>query len=82
MAELHDRMPAILSQVKYDAWLRDGELYLLRPFEGEMYAYPVNKARLRERTRLAFFFFLSGKSVQALLRGGNLTVSRRPLRPR
>jgi putative SOS response-associated peptidase YedK len=31
MAELHDRMPAILAPAEYDAWLKDGDLNLLRP---------------------------------------------------
>jgi putative SOS response-associated peptidase YedK len=49
MAELHDRMPVILAPAEYDAWLRDGDLDLLRPFESEMYAYPVDKALLKDR---------------------------------
>ena len=43
MAALHDRMPAILAPADYDAWLRDGDLDLLKPFDGELYAYPVDK---------------------------------------
>jgi putative SOS response-associated peptidase YedK len=49
MDGLHDRMPAILTPEDYDAWLRDGDLDLLRPFEGEMYAYPVDKTLLKDR---------------------------------
>ena len=49
MAELHGRMPAILAPAVYDAWLRDGDLDLLRPFDGEMYAYPVDKMLLKDR---------------------------------
>ncbi len=39
MAALHHRMPAIMAPAEYDAWLRDGDLDLMRPFDGEMYAY-------------------------------------------
>jgi len=46
---LHNRMRAILAPVEYDAWLREGDLDQLRPFEGEMYAYPVDKALLEDR---------------------------------
>src|SRR5262249_14626155 len=49
MAELHDRMPAILAPAEYDAWLQDGDLDLLRPFGGEMYAYMVDKVLLKDR---------------------------------
>jgi putative SOS response-associated peptidase YedK len=48
MAELHDRMPAILAPAEYDAWLRDGDLDLLCLFEGEMYSIGVPLIR-RER---------------------------------
>jgi putative SOS response-associated peptidase YedK len=49
MAKLHDRMPAILAPAEYDAWLKDGDLDLLRPFGGEMYAYAVDKVLLKDR---------------------------------
>jgi putative SOS response-associated peptidase YedK len=49
MAKLHDRMPAILAPAEYDAWLREGDLDLLRPFDGAMYAYPVDKMLLKDR---------------------------------
>jgi putative SOS response-associated peptidase YedK len=38
MAALHDRMPAILAPPDYDTCLKEGDLDLLRPFGGEMYA--------------------------------------------
>lgn len=46
-AEIHDRMSVILPD--YDAWLSPDmvpelTLSLLRPYEGEMIAYPVSKA--------------------------------------
>jgi putative SOS response-associated peptidase YedK len=48
-AEIHDRMPAILPPADYDAWLSPETpaaeaKALLRPYEGEMIAYPVDKA--------------------------------------
>ena len=50
MATLHDRMPVVLSPEDYDRWLdpdvtdpRDVE-DLLRPYPGEMQAYPVSSA--------------------------------------
>jgi hypothetical protein len=43
------RVLAILAPAEYDAWLRDGGLDLLRPFAGEMYAYLVDKALLKDR---------------------------------
>jgi putative SOS response-associated peptidase YedK len=46
---LYHRMPAILAPAEYDAWLTDGDLDLLGPFGGEMYAYPVDKALLKDR---------------------------------
>jgi hypothetical protein len=42
-------MPAILVPVAYDTWLQDDDLDLLRPFGGEMYAYSVDKALLKDR---------------------------------
>lgn len=50
MATLHDRMPVILSSDDYDRWLYPGitdpaEIQdLLRPYPGEMQAYPVSSA--------------------------------------
>lgn len=47
--EIHNRMPAILPPEDYDAWLSaetapaDAKA-LLKPYEGEMTAYPVDKA--------------------------------------
>jgi putative SOS response-associated peptidase YedK len=49
MAQLHDQMPAILAPAEYDAWLRDCDLELRRPFSSEIYAYVVNKALLKDR---------------------------------
>ena len=54
MQGLHDRMPVILKREDYEAWLEPGsdeELTgLLRPFEGELDAYKVDKrvGRVRE----------------------------------
>lgn len=50
MATLHDRMPVILSPTDYDRWLDptvtdpDEVQDLLRPYAGEMQAYPVGRA--------------------------------------
>jgi putative SOS response-associated peptidase YedK len=51
MADIHDRMPVILPETHYDAWLDPTNrqpqslLPLLRPFpEGELEAYPVSRA--------------------------------------
>ncbi len=46
---IHNRMPVILLQEDYDAWLspetsQDDAKALLRPYEGDMVAYPVKKA--------------------------------------
>src|ERR1043166_7276987 len=49
MGALHHRMPAILAPAEYDAWLKGGDLALLRPFDGKMYAYPVDKVLLKAR---------------------------------
>lgn len=48
-ARIHDRMPAILPPGDYDTWLSPHTAAaeakaLLRPYEGEMIAYPVSKA--------------------------------------
>ena len=50
MAKLHDRMPVILAPEDYDRWL-DPEVTdpaevqdLLKPYSGEMQAYPVSSA--------------------------------------
>jgi len=48
MAALHHRMPANLAPAQYEAWLCDGDLDLLRPFDGEMYACAVDKALLKD----------------------------------
>jgi hypothetical protein len=42
-------MPAILAPAECDAWLNQGDLDLLRPFEGEIYAYAVDKVLLKDR---------------------------------
>ena len=50
MATLHDRMPVILSPEDYDTWLDPGitdpeEVQgFMRPYSGEMKAYPVSRA--------------------------------------
>ena len=55
MQTLHDRMPVILPEEHFDAWLdpeSEVELLeeLLRPFEGDLAAYKVDKrvGRVRE----------------------------------
>ena len=35
--------------MEYDAWLHEGDLDRLRPFGGEMYAYAVDKALIKDR---------------------------------
>ena len=42
LADIHDRMPAIIAPDDYDAWLDAGGQDLLRPCAGEMEAYPVS----------------------------------------
>ena len=42
LADIHDRMPAIIAPDDYDAWLEAGGQDLLRPCAGEMEAYPVS----------------------------------------
>lgn len=47
-AQIHNRMPVILPPEDYEAWLSPetgpaGAKALLRPYEGEMIAYPVSK---------------------------------------
>ncbi len=50
MGKLHDRMPVIISPEDYDRWLDPGvtdpdEVQdLLKPYPGEMQAYPVSSA--------------------------------------
>ncbi len=50
MATLHDRMPVILAPEDYDRWLDPGVTDpnavqdLLRPYPGELQAYPVSRA--------------------------------------
>ena len=41
LADIHDRMPAIIAPDDYDVWLDAGGQDLLRPSAGEMEAYPV-----------------------------------------
>ena len=54
MQGLHDRMPVILKREDYGRWLEPGSdeelMSLLRPFEGELDAYKVDKrvGRVRE----------------------------------
>ena len=55
MQELHDRMPVILKREDYEAWLEpendpEALMDLLKPFEGELEAYKVDKrvGRVRE----------------------------------
>lgn len=48
-AEIHDRMPVILPPEAYDEWLSqatppEAAKALLKPYAGEMIAYPVDKA--------------------------------------
>ena len=43
LADIHDRMPAIIAPDNYDAWLEAGGQDLLRPCAGEMEAYPVSR---------------------------------------
>ena len=54
MSSIHNRMPVILPEEHYDAWLdpeSEGELLeeLLRPFEGNLEAYKVDKRVGRTR---------------------------------
>ena len=54
MSSLDNRMPVILPQEHFDAWLdpeNEGELLeeLLRPFEGDLEAYKVDKRVGRTR---------------------------------
>ena len=42
LADIHDRMPAIIAPDDYDAWLDAGGQDLLRPCAGEMETYPVS----------------------------------------
>lgn len=49
IAEIHDRMPVILAPENYDTWLSPDTdpaevTALLRPYAGQMTAYPVSKA--------------------------------------
>ena len=43
LADIHDRMPAIIGPDDYDAWLEDGGEDVLRPCAWEMEAYPVSR---------------------------------------
>lgn len=49
MSDLHNRMPVILNEEHFEAWLDPEENdvdmleHLLKPFEGELEAYPVDK---------------------------------------
>lgn len=49
MSELHNRMPVILNEAHFEAWLDPEEHdvdmleHLLKPFEGDLEAYPVAK---------------------------------------
>lgn len=40
LAPIHNRMPVILDDVDYDAWLRDGRVDLLRPYAGQLAIEP------------------------------------------
>ena len=42
-ASIHDRMPVILPPGQYDTWLEAGGKDLLRPYAGEMEAWPVSR---------------------------------------
>ena len=41
LADIHDRMPAIIAPDDYDAWLGAGDQDLLKPCAAEMAAVPV-----------------------------------------
>ena len=41
LAGIHGRMPVIIKPDSYDAWLNEGGKDLLRPYAGDMDAYPV-----------------------------------------
>ena len=43
MAPIHNRMPVILDQENYNAWLTTGGRELLTPYAGRMVCYPVSK---------------------------------------
>jgi putative SOS response-associated peptidase YedK len=40
LASIHNRMPVILDDNNYEAWLREGPLELLRPYPGELEILP------------------------------------------
>jgi putative SOS response-associated peptidase YedK len=40
MAPIHNRMPVVLRDEDYDGWLRDGQMDLLRPYEGQLLIEP------------------------------------------
>lgn len=44
MQPVHNRMPVILDPDDYAAWLQEGDRALLRPYHGELIAYPVSTA--------------------------------------
>jgi len=41
LAKIHDRMPVIIRPEEYDAWLYEGGEAMLKPYTGNMEAYPV-----------------------------------------
>jgi len=42
LAKIHDRMPVIIRPEEYDAWLNEGGEAMLKPYTGNMKAYPVS----------------------------------------
>ena len=42
LAEIHHRMPVIIEPDNYDVWLHEGSEDLLKPYAGDMEAYPVS----------------------------------------
>lgn len=44
IAEIHARMPVILPRESFDSWLAEPDTGLLKPYGGELRAYPIGRA--------------------------------------
>jgi putative SOS response-associated peptidase YedK len=42
LTNIHDRMPVIIRQEDYGVWLEKGGIEMLKPYTGEIDAYPVS----------------------------------------
>jgi putative SOS response-associated peptidase YedK len=42
LSKVHDRMPVIISPNEYDTWLNEGGEEMLKPYQGEMEAWPIS----------------------------------------